>query len=220
MLKQCLWRGEENYTISGISALHEGRARKRSYCNVARWQQRKTMIWMATADSFTYSNTTNKISRNYMLARKKACKRTCESCNRHLGFLRAIRWSYFRGLQARNARWEFCCASWLASFRFASVPVIVDCLHFCFTNGLSFCSAQVRAVKSGKVFILCYHFDSRKLIYLQHFSLFLQHLLQICLRDQFRAIYLEADFKLDSTILLKNILKILYLLMWFIFFLS
>ena len=125
----------------------------------------------------------------------------------------AGRWSYFRGLQARNARREFCCASWLASFRFASVPLIVDCFHFCFTNGLSFCSAQVRAVKSGKVFILCYHFASRKLIYLQHFLLFLQHLLQICLRDQFRAIYLEADFKLDSTILLKNILKILYLLM-------
>ena len=100
-----------------------------------------------------------------------------------------------------------CCASWLASFRFASVPLIVDCLHFCFTNGLSFCSTQVRAVKSGKVFILCYHFDSRKLIYLQHFSLFLQHLLQMCLRDQFRAIYLEAHFKLDSTILLKYIFK-------------
>lgn len=93
MLKQCLWRGEENYTISGICALHEGRARKRSCCNMARWQQRNTMIWIAAADSFTYSNTTNKISRNYMLARKKACKRTCESCNRHLGFLRAIRWS-------------------------------------------------------------------------------------------------------------------------------
>lgn len=92
----------------------------------------------------------------------------------------------------------------VVSLRFRS---FVDCLHFCFTNGLSFCSAQVRAVKSGKVFILCYHFDSRKLIYLQHFSLFLQHLLQICLRDQFRAIYLEAHFKLDSTILLKNIFK-------------
>ena len=65
----------------------------------------------------------------------------------------------------------------------------------------------MRAVKSGEVFILCYHFDSRKLIYLQHFSLFVQHLLQICLRDQFRAIYLEAHFKLDSTILLKNIFK-------------
>lgn len=95
----------------------------------------------------------------------------------------------------------------IASFRLASVPLIVDCLHFCFTNGLSFCSAQVRAVKSGKVFILCYHFASRKLIYLQHFSLLLQNLLQICLRDQFRAIYLEAPFKSDSTILLKNIFK-------------
>ena len=93
----------------------------------------------------------------------------------------------------------------VVSLRFRSF--VVDCLHFCFTNGLLFCSAQVRAVKSGKVFILCYHFDSRKLIYLQHFSLFLQHLLLICLRDQFRAIYLEAHFKLDSTILLKNIFK-------------